>query len=85
MTTTRKTITVTKQQDEWIQGKIATGGFTDDSEYIRDLIRLDQARQGEIEYLRAELLKGELSGEAEPFDFEEFRKKMADTYAKTKR
>ena len=42
MTTTRKTITVTDQQDEWIKSRIAAGEFTNDSEYIRDLIRRDQ-------------------------------------------
>lgn len=39
MGTTRKTITVTDQQDNWIKAQIAAGEFTNDSEYIRDLIR----------------------------------------------
>jgi len=39
MGTTRKTITLTDQQDEWIKARIASGDFTNDSEYIRDLIR----------------------------------------------
>lgn len=42
MGTTRKTITVTEQQDQWIKAQIARGNFTNDSEYIRDLIRRDQ-------------------------------------------
>lgn len=42
MGTTRKTITVTEQQDQWIKAQIERGGFTNDSEYIRDLIRRDQ-------------------------------------------
>ncbi len=42
MGTTRKTITVTEQQDQWIKAQIARGKFTNDSEYIRDLIRRDQ-------------------------------------------
>lgn len=42
MGTTRKTITVTDQQDRWIKAQIERGGFTNDSEYIRDLIRRDQ-------------------------------------------
>jgi antitoxin ParD1/3/4 len=40
--TTRKTITVTDQQDQWIKAQIDGGDFTNDSEYIRDLIRRDQ-------------------------------------------
>ncbi len=42
METTRKTITVTEQQDQWIKSQIERGKFTNDSEYIRDLIRRDQ-------------------------------------------
>ena len=42
MGTTRKTITVTDQQDQWIKAQIEAGDFTNDSEYIRDLIRRDQ-------------------------------------------
>jgi antitoxin ParD1/3/4 len=62
MATTRKTITVTDQQDDWIKSRIAAGEFTNDSEYIRDLIRRDQARVSEIEAIRAALIEGEESG-----------------------
>ncbi len=62
MATTRKTITVTDQQDDWIKSRIAAGDFTNDSEYIRDLIRRDQARVSEIEAIRAALIEGEESG-----------------------
>ena len=62
MSTTRKTITVTDQQDNWIKSRIAAGEFTNDSEYIRDLIRRDQARFSEIEAIRAALIEGEESG-----------------------
>ena len=62
MATTRKTITVTDQQDDWIKSRIAAGEFTNDSEYIRDLIRRDQARASEIEAIRAALIDGEESG-----------------------
>ncbi len=46
--TTRKTITVTDQQDEWIKAQIGAGSYTNDSEYIRDLIRKDQDRHAKI-------------------------------------
>ena len=81
MPTTQKTITVTEQQDEWIKAQIAAGDFMDDSEYFRDLIRLDQARHSEAEYIRGELVRGEQSGAPEPFDFEEFKQTMAKTDA----
>ncbi len=77
MSTTRKTITVTDQQDNWIKAQIAAGAFTNDSEYIRDLIRRDQASQADIEEIRAALIEGEQSGEPQPFDGDLFKKEMA--------
>jgi len=61
MATLRKTITLTDQQDAWIKSRIKDGGFTNDSEYMRDLIRKDQERT-QIEVIRAALIKGEQSG-----------------------
>ena len=62
MGTTRKTITVTDQQDSWIKTQIEAGEFTNDSEYIRDLIRRDQAGKSEILAIRSALIEGEKSG-----------------------
>ena len=76
MSTTRKTITVTDQQDNWIKAQITAGEFTNDSEYIRDLIRRDQASKAEIETIRAALIEGEQSGEPQPFDGNLFKKEM---------
>ena len=85
MGTTRKTITVTDQQDEWIKAQIEAGGFTNDSEYVRDLIRRDQARSEEIESLRAELILGETSGEPQPFDGARFKQGMIAKHGKKAR
>ena len=68
MGTTRKTITVTEQQNEWIKAQIDGGDFTNDSEYIRDLIRRDQARQFEVDAFRGESTQGEESGEPQAFN-----------------
>lgn len=62
MAAIRKTITLTEQQGEWVKTRIATGDFTNDSEYFRDLIRRDQARNVQLEALRAALIEGEQSG-----------------------
>jgi len=85
MGTTRKTITVTDQQDEWIKAQIEGGDFTNDSEYIRNLIRLDQARMFEVDVIRSELIKGEQSGEPRPFDAKHFKDRMAAKYARQTR
>ena len=81
MGTTRKTITVTDQQDNWIKAQIAAGQYTNDSEYVRDLIRRDQARQADIEVIRAALIEGEESGEPLPFDRMQFKQEMAAKHA----
>jgi len=83
MSTTRKTITITSKQDTWIKQQIAEGGFTNDSEYIRDLIRQDQAKKTNLEAIRAALIEGEESGEAEPFNTEDFKKEMIAKHGKS--
>lgn len=82
MSTTRKTITVTDKQDDWIKQQIAGGEFTNDSEYIRDLIRRDQANKANIEAIRAALIEGEQSGEPQPFDAKKFKKEMIAKHGK---
>lgn len=76
MTSVRKTITLTRQQDEWIKAQIDAGHYTNDSEYIRDLIRREQERQADVDAIRAALIEGENSGEPKPFDVKAFKRKM---------
>ena len=45
MAIVRKSITFTKQQDFWIKQQIEKGDYTNDSEYLRDLVRRDQAEE----------------------------------------
>jgi len=74
--TVRKTITLTDKQDAWIKAQIDAGHYTNDSEYIRDLIRREQERSAELEAIRAALMEGESSGEPRPFDASAFKQKM---------
>ncbi|MFZ1180371.1 MAG: type II toxin-antitoxin system ParD family antitoxin [Herbaspirillum sp.] len=80
MGTVRKTITLTDKQDGWIKAQIDAGHYTNDSEYIRDLIRREQERSAEIEAIRAALIEGEASGEPRPFDAGAFKQKMRATH-----
>ena len=80
MGTVRKTITLTDKQDGWIKAQIDAGQYTNDSEYIRDLIRREQERCAEIEAVRAALIQGEASGEAMPFDIGAFKQLMLDKH-----
>ena len=58
MGTVRKTITLTDLHDRWIKAQIAAGHFTNDSEYIRDLIRRDRERGSERERRNAVVQEG---------------------------
>ena len=62
MAIVRKSITFTKQQDFWIKQQIEKGDYTNDSEYLRDLVRRDQAEQQKLDELRAALQEGLDSG-----------------------
>jgi len=77
MGTVRKTITLTDKQNSWIKAQIDAGHYTNDSEYIRDLIRREQERSIEVEAIRAALIEGESSGEPRPFDAAAFKQRMS--------
>ncbi|MEY3979440.1 MAG: hypothetical protein RLZZ375_869 [Pseudomonadota bacterium] len=81
MGTVRKTITLTEQQDHWVKAQIDAGNYTNDSEYIRDLIRREQERGAELDAIRAALIEGEASGEPAAFDAAAFKQRMRSTYS----
>lgn len=75
MATIRKSITFIKQQDAWIKQRIEKGDFTNDSEYIRDLARRDQAKNRQKAELDAALLEG-LESEASDKSVEDIFKEV---------
>ena len=58
----RKSITFTEQQDAFVKSLIEQGFYTNDSEYIRDIIRKDQERRKRIVDLNDALIEGMESG-----------------------
>jgi len=76
MATVRKTITLTHQQDDWIKSQVEGGDYTNDSEYIRDLIRREQERGAETEVVRTALIEREKSGKPKRFDADAFKRKL---------
>ncbi|MDO6517793.1 type II toxin-antitoxin system ParD family antitoxin [Zobellia uliginosa] len=62
MAVIRKSITFTKQQDTFVKSLIEQGFYTNDSEYIRDIIRKDQERRKHIVDLNEALIEGVESG-----------------------
>ena len=71
---------------KWIEAQVATGGYGNTSEYIRELIRLDQKRKAE-ERLEALLLKGleSPSKEMTREDWDELKRRVTGRRAKKPR
>jgi antitoxin ParD1/3/4 len=65
MGTIRKTITFTDQQDKWIKAQITAGEFTNDSEYLRHLVRQDQSKNAKFSTLKSAIAMGLESGISE--------------------
>ena len=62
MATIRKTVTLTDKQDQWIKAQIEAGEYTNDSEYIRDLVRRDQEQNDRFKALKKAIQEGLDSG-----------------------
>ena len=65
MSVVRKSISFTKQQDTYIKSLIKKGFYTNDSEYVRDIVRKDQENRRNIIDLQDLLLDGIESGFSE--------------------
>lgn len=65
MAMVKKSITVTDQQEAWIQAQMATGNYATDSELIREALREKQLRMEEVEAIRARLIQAEAGGFSE--------------------
>lgn len=52
--------------------QVATGRYRSASEVVRTGLRLLEDQEAQMSALRAALVSGEQSGEAEPFDFDAF-------------
>ena len=77
----RKSITFTEQQDDWIKRQIEKGDFTNDSEYIRHLVRTHQTTQQDLVELEMALEEGLSSGESDK-SVEDIWKEAESRYAK---
>ena len=63
----KKSITVTDQQESWIQSQMATGNYGTDSELIREALREKQLRMAEVDIIRAKLIAAENSIEKQGY------------------
>ena len=55
-------ISLPDKMKKWVERRAAGGEFGNVSDYVRDLVRQDQARVKELAWLQAEVDKGRASG-----------------------
>ncbi|WP_300543198.1 type II toxin-antitoxin system ParD family antitoxin [Maricaulis sp.] len=63
----RKTISMPDEMGQWIAEQLAQGRYSNESEYIRDLIRRDRENQRKTDDLRSMLAVAEAQIEAGEF------------------
>lgn len=69
----RKTVSMPDEMGKWIAEQLAKGRYSNESEYVRDLIRRDQENQRKLDDLRSMLAVAE--AEIEAGQFTELRSK----------
>ena len=62
-------VSLPDQMKAWVEDQSATGRYANSSDYVRDLIRRDQERQGGVAEIQALIDEGLASGEPAPLDF----------------
>lgn len=73
-------VSLPDKMKDWVEARLDGKEFSNTSDYVRHLIRMDQERQQAIAELQAEVDKGLASGIAEDFDFDEFKARMRAKY-----
>lgn len=71
-------ISLPEPMRQWVQAQIDKGKYAGNSDYVRDLIRRDQARHNKIEAMQQAITEGLQSGDAKEFDVEKFKQRMLD-------
>ncbi len=70
------TIALDEHSAGFVDRQVEEGNFASPDEVVRAGLELLEKRQAQIERLRAAIIEGEESGEPQPFDFDEFIKRM---------
>ena len=69
-------ISLPEPMKNWVQSQIDEGKYAGNSDYVRDLIRKDQAKQAKFEAMQAAITEGLESGEPKEFDVDAFKQRM---------
>ena len=69
-------VSLPEQMKHWVESQARTGRYSNASDYVRDLIRRDQERAGEIARMQALIAEGLESGVAEGFSMEAIQSEL---------
>lgn len=64
---------------DWVKSQIDGGRYANHSDYVRDLIRRDQARADKLKVLQDAITHGLASGEPKKFDVSAFKQRMTES------
>ena len=60
---------------DWVESRIDTGLYSNNSDYVRDLIRKDQLREEKVNAMQKAITDGLESGEAGKLDMQAIKQK----------
>lgn len=66
----------------WIEARLKDGSFSNTSDYVRHLVRLDQERAEATKAMQHAIDQGMSSGAPEPFDVKAFKARMREQHAR---
>ena len=72
-------ISLPDKMRDWVESQIEAGQYSNNSDYVRDLIRKDQQRNDKLVTLQNAINAGLNSGEPKEFDKEAFKSRMIAT------
>lgn len=76
MATTTMNISLPEPMRDWVISQTESGQYSNNSDYVRDLIRRDQQRVEKIKTLQSAIDKGLVSGIAEGFSMEQLQREL---------
>lgn len=71
-------ISLPDKMRDWVESQIDSGLYSNNSDYVRDLIRKDQQRNQKIQAMQQAIDKGLSSGEPKPFNKQAFKERMEE-------
>jgi antitoxin ParD1/3/4 len=63
---------------DWVESQSQQGHYSNNSDYVRTLIRNDQLQTQKLKAMQNAITKGLESGKSQLFDKESFKKRMQD-------